>query len=105
MTLIVIFANYSLKYSVYYFSHLLKKESYSAYNQCFIGHYSFVSFFNSAFLPYIVHGLFDETGEITELLIWDVHFILLSNAFSPITGKLVDYYWFRKILKRRKIIK
>lgn len=45
-------------------------------------------FINTCFTVYIVHGNWLENS--SQILIWDIHLIMLTNAFSEPFAKLLD---------------
>jgi len=53
-------------------------------------------------MPYIVHGKFDKV-EKTELLIRDIHMIMLANAFATPIGRIFDVFQWYKIFLRYQI--
>ena len=57
-------------------------------------------FFNSAFMPYLVNT-FLNNATTPEQLLWDIHFILLTNAFSPAMKLLDPWFWYRKYQQKR----
>lgn len=62
------------------FSKAQKYYSYTKFNSSFANSYFLLYFFNSALTVYIVHGNVVESTN--ELLLWDIHVILIANAFS-----------------------
>jgi len=51
-------------------------------------------------MPYLVHGYLDGDDINTELLIWDIHFIILATSMSTPLSKVFDPVMFFKIFKR-----
>jgi hypothetical protein len=51
-------------------------------------------------MPYLLHGRFDSKEENREMLIIDIHFILLASAFSTPFAKLFEMDIFLKWYKR-----
>lgn len=95
--------NAVLRIFVYFFSYYQKHYSYTKLNQSYINVYIFLVFFNSAFMPYLINTFcYDKTTN--EQLIWDIHMILLTNAFSTPIYKICDpfalYRRFKRILIR-----
>ena len=68
-------------------------------NQSYINVYIFLVFFNSAFMPYLINT-FCYDNSTNEQLIWDIHLILLTNAFSTPIYKLCDpWAWHRRLMR------
>lgn len=96
---ITILINFLLRLTVYFFAYMEKSYSNSKFNQSYINIYILLSFFNSALMPYLVNSFF-YSNKSSEQLIWDIHFILLCNAFSTPLSKIFDVFlWFRKIMR------
>lgn len=96
---LIIGINFLLRITVYMFSTMEKLYSNTKFNQSYINIYILLTFFNSALTPYLVHS-FIYSNKTSEQLIWDIHFILLSNSFSfPIFKCFDPFLYFRKFMR------
>lgn len=96
---ITIMINFLLRLTVYFFAYMEKPYSNSRFNQSYIKNYIFLAFFNSALMPYLVNS-FVSSNKTSEQLIWDIHFILLCNAFATPISKFFDIMlWIRKLMR------
>lgn len=96
---LVTMINAILRIIVYYFSYYQKMYSTTKLNQSYINVYIFLVFFNSAFMPYLINT-FCYDNSTNEQLIWDIHLILLTNAFSTPVYKLCDpWAWHRRLMR------
>lgn len=96
-SLIIIIANFLLRVSIYYSSFLHKEISMTKFNESFCNMYIPLVFFNSALMPYLIDTIYKEQSSF---LIYNIHIILLSNAFSTPLYKLFDpVYFLKKILQ------
>lgn len=95
--------NALLRIFVYWFSYYQKYYSYTKLNQSYINVYIFLVFFNSAFMPYLINT-FCYDKSTNEQLIWDIHLILLTNAFSTPVYKICDPFALYRRLKRCVIL-
>ncbi len=106
LSLVVVTINVILRLIVLRFTTYLKLYSHTQFYASYINRYFLFYFFNSAFLPYLVHGMFDRDNK--ELLIIDIHFICLASALATPACKLVDpvyllnLYYIRKYKLNRK---
>ena len=95
---ITIMINFLLRLTVFFFAYFEKPYSNSKFNQSYINIYILLAFFNSALMPYLVNT-FIYSSNTSEQLIWDIHFILLCNAFSTPIFKCFDpILWLRKLM-------
>ena len=93
---LVTIINAILRIIVYYFAYYQHLYSYTKFNQSYINTYIALVFFNSAFMPYLINTFCYEKAT-TEQLIWDIHLILLTNAFSTPIYKILDpFAWYRR---------
>ena len=99
---IIILINYFLKLVVYYFTYSQRHYSVSKFNEHYLNVYILLMFFNSALMPYLVNT-FLNNETTPEQLLWDIHFILLTNAFSPAMKLLDPWLWYR-ICQQKRII-
>jgi len=96
---VTIMINFLLKLTVFAFAILEKPYSHSRFNQSYVTIYILLAFFNSALMPYLVNT-FIYSNQTPEQLIWDIHFILLCNAFSTPLFKCLDpCLWLRKLMR------
>ena len=96
---VTIMINFLLKLTVSAFAVLEKPYSNSKFNQSYVTIYILLAFFNSALMPYLVNT-FIYSARTSEQLIWDIHFILLCNAFSTPISKCFDpMLWLRKLMR------
>lgn len=98
----ILFSNFLLKLMVYYFSKAQRLYSFTKLNESFVNIYVWLSFFNSALMPYLIHYSL-SVSRTPELLIWDIHFILLTNAFSTPICKVFDPFLIYRYVKQRQI--
>ena len=96
---LVTMINAILRIIVYYFSYIQKMYSNTKFNQSYINVYIFLVFFNSAFMPYLINT-FCYDNSTNEQLIWDIHLILLTNAFSTPIYKICDPFAMHRRLQR-----
>ena len=96
---LVTMINAILRIIVYYFSYYQKLYSNTKFNQSYINVYIFLVFFNSAFMPYLINT-FCYDNSTNEQLIWDIHLILLTNAFSTPVYKICDPFAMYRRLQR-----
>lgn len=97
---IILMINFLLKLLVYFFTYAQRHYSMSKFNEYYLNVYILLMFFNSAFMPYLVNT-FLNSDTSPEQLIWDIHFILLTNAFSPGMKLLDPWLWYRKYQQNR----
>jgi hypothetical protein len=94
---LVTLINAILRIIVYYFAYYQSLYSYTKFNQSYINTYIALVFFNSAFMPYLINTFCYEKAT-KEQLIWDIHLILLTNAFSTPIYKIFDpFAWYRRL--------
>lgn len=62
------------------FCQIQRHHSYTRFNAAFANSYLLMYFINTCFTVYIVHGNWIDDSE--QVLLWDIHLILLTNAFS-----------------------
>ncbi|KRX06495.1 hypothetical protein PPERSA_05108 [Pseudocohnilembus persalinus] len=105
LTIVVVTVNFCLKSLVQRFTMLMQFDSIARSYGAFINRYIILHFANSAFLPYLVHSHFDTADETRELLVQDIHFILLATAFTTPLSKIFDIQYFLKIFQRRKLLR
>lgn len=79
-SLIVVLLNALLRIIIYAFTKLKRYHSHTAEQSSFCLYYTLIYVFNSCFMIYTVHGEYPE--ESGELLLIDIHLIMLANAFS-----------------------
>lgn len=60
LSLVVVVINVLLRLLVFQFTKLMKFDSITKLYSAYINRYIFLYFANSAFIPYIVHGIFDS---------------------------------------------
>lgn len=96
---LVTMINAFLRIIVYSFSYYQKMYSNTKLNQSYINLYIFLVFFNSAFMPYLINTFCYES-RTNEQLIWDIHLILLTNAFSTPIYKICDPFAMYRRFKR-----
>jgi hypothetical protein len=101
MSLMVVILNSLLRIIIYIFTKLKRYHSHTVEQSSFCFYYSLMYIFNSCFMIYIVHGQYPQ--ESNELLLYDIHFIMLANAFSEPLFKLFDPVMWHKILWKRYI--
>lgn len=53
--------------------------------------YLLLCFVNSAFMPFLIHAKFEKIDIHTDLLIQDILFLLLGNAFTTPITRIFDY--------------
>jgi len=92
-SLLIIITNFLLRVSIYYSSFLHKEISMTKFNESFCNMYIPLVFFNSALMPYLIDTIYKEQSYF---LIYNIHIILLSNAFSTPLYKLFDPLYFLK---------
>ena len=97
---IILLINYFLRLIVYFFTYAQRHYSVSRFNEYYLHVYILLMFFNSALMPYLVNT-FLNNETTPEQLLWDIHFILLTNAFSPIFKLLDPFLWYRKYQQKR----
>lgn len=96
---ITIMINFLLRLAVYFFAYMEKPYSNSKFNQSYINIYILLAFFNSALMPYLVNS-FEYSNKDSEQLILNIHFILLSNAFTTPISKFLDpFLWIKKLVR------
>lgn len=105
LSLAVVLINVILRLIVLEITRVQKYESYTRQHSSYLIRYFAFYFLNSALMPYIVHGCFDKKEESTQLLVIDIHFILLASAFSTPLSRLFDLELFKKIYLRWQLKK
>lgn len=104
MALIVVGVNSLLRLVIKLFAYLKRYYSYSNYHSAFCFYYSLLYILNTCFMIYIVHShrSFETVDGLEQdhVLIYDIHLIMLANAFSEPLFKLFDpIMWARIIWK------
>jgi len=92
--------NLCLRNTVFFFTKLQSFDHHTKQLNAYINKYIVLYFFNSAFMPYLVHGYIDGDAIDIELLIWDIHFVVLATSVSTPLSKLFDPMIFYKMFKR-----
>jgi len=92
--------NLCLRNTVFFFTKLQSFDHHTKQLNAYINKYIVLYFFNSAFMPYLVHGYIDGDAIDIELLIWDIHFVVLATSVSTPLAKLFDPMIFYKMFKR-----
>ena len=68
--------------------------------------YTVLLFLNSAFMPYLIHKRWDDDIQTSSsLLLNDITFLLLTNAFSEPLAKIFNVFWLHRIFMRKMITK
>ena len=100
MAVVVVVVNSLLRMVIKLFAYIKRYYSYSNYHASFCFYYSWLYILNTCFMIYIVHGHQDSQlreQEQNHVLIYDIHLIMLANAFSEPLFKLVDPLMWAKI--------
>ena len=106
LSIIVVTINSLLRITLFYFTKFVGIDSMTRFYSAYINRYILLVFVNSAFIPYLVHSKYDKTTEESlELLIIDIHFILLANAFATPISRFFDIDFFIKHYFRKNIKK
>ncbi|EAS01331.2 transmembrane protein, putative (macronuclear) [Tetrahymena thermophila SB210] len=101
MSLVVVTCNAILRLVVMYFTQLQKLDSQVRYNSAYINRYVVLLFFNSAFMPYLIHKKWDDDIQVSSnLLLQDITFLFLTNAFSEPLAKIFNVFWVHRVYMR-----
>lgn len=100
-SLIVLLVNSLLRIIILIFTKLKRHHSHTAQQSSFCFYYTLLYVLNSCFTIYIIHGQYPQ--ESSELLLYDIHIIMLANAFSEPLFKLLDPFMWHKVIMKRYI--
>ena len=98
--MVVVLVNVSLRLTIFLFTKILKYDNTTMLISSYINKYIFLYFCNAAFMPYLIHGIFDGPIENKKMLLFDIHFILVASSLSTPLAKIFDPTLIKKIFKR-----
>ena len=91
----ILIINFLLRITIYLSTFLQKNFSNTDFYESYIVNYVLLVFFNCALMPYMIISL--NSGK---QMAWNIHLIILGNAFSTPFVKIFDVVWFYKIFYR-----
>ncbi|EAR86342.2 transmembrane protein, putative (macronuclear) [Tetrahymena thermophila SB210] len=103
LSICVVIVNLALRNTMYHFTKFQRFDHHTKLLNAYINKYIFLYFFNSAFMPYVVHAQLDQGNINIELLVWDIHFIIIATSISTPLSKVFDPVMFYKLYKRWRI--